>query len=299
MNENGAVIPPPSGNAAQANAPAADPSGGWELEESLDVEWAHAIAPQANIILVEAGSTSTNDLMTAVQTAANHANVVSMSWGGGEFSGETSGTYQNAFNTGGVTFVAAAGDAGATVTWPAISTSVLSVGGTSLNIAGGTETAWVDGGGGLSRYFARPSYQPTSYANGSSSVSLTARGNPDVSYDADPQYGFAVYDSTPYYPYYPFSSGAQDGWFQVGGTSAAAPQWAAIVAIADQVGSTSLSTSQVLADLYRAPGDFNDITSGTTTTGGRHAVSFTAGTGYDLATGLGSPIAYKVIATLA
>ena len=70
--------------------PAADSTGGWELEESLDVEWAHAMAPGANILLVEASSASDSDLLAAVSYASQHANVVSMSWGSGEFSGESS-----------------------------------------------------------------------------------------------------------------------------------------------------------------------------------------------------------------
>ena len=70
--------------------PASDPTGGWELEESLDVEWAHAMAPGASIMLVEASSANDTDLLAAVSYAAAHANVVSMSWGGSEFSGETS-----------------------------------------------------------------------------------------------------------------------------------------------------------------------------------------------------------------
>ena len=69
--------------------PASDSTGGWELEESLDVEWAHAMAPGASIMLVEASSANDTDLLAAVNYAASHANVVSMSWGGGEFSGET------------------------------------------------------------------------------------------------------------------------------------------------------------------------------------------------------------------
>ncbi len=87
VNETGGVSYPPS-----------DPTGGWELEESLDVEWAHAMAPGATIMLVEASSASDSDLLTAVKYASSHANVVSMSWGGGEFSGETG--YDSYFSSG-------------------------------------------------------------------------------------------------------------------------------------------------------------------------------------------------------
>ena len=80
--------------------PASDSTGGWELEESLDVEWAHAMAPAANIMLVEANSDNVSDLLAAVAYGAAHANVVSMSWGAGEFSGET--TYDSDFDESGV-----------------------------------------------------------------------------------------------------------------------------------------------------------------------------------------------------
>jgi subtilase family serine protease len=93
------------------NYPASDPTGGWELEESLDVEWAHAMAPGANIMLVEASSDNSNDLLAAVKYAAAHSNVVSMSWGGSEFSGETA--YDTYFDEAGVAFVASSGDSGA------------------------------------------------------------------------------------------------------------------------------------------------------------------------------------------
>ena len=89
--------------------PASDSTGGWEFEESLDVEWAHAMAPGASIMLVEASSDSNSDLLAGVQYAAAHANVVSMSWGGSEFAGETAYDTQY-FDQAGVTFVASSGD---------------------------------------------------------------------------------------------------------------------------------------------------------------------------------------------
>ena len=91
--------------------PASDSTGGWELEESLDVEWAHAMAPGASIMLVEANSASDSDLLAAVKYASAHANVVSMSWGGSEFAGESADDSAY-FARAGVVFVASAGDAG-------------------------------------------------------------------------------------------------------------------------------------------------------------------------------------------
>jgi subtilase family serine protease len=208
---------------------AALPTGdsGWGLEISLDVEWAHAIAPGANILLVEANSNSGTDLLTAVDTARNTPGVaaVSMSWGSEEFSGQSS--YDTHFQTPsghpGVTFVASSGDEGAGPSWPAASPYVLAVGGTSLTLSSSnnwqSEVAWSGSGGGISEEVPQPTYQA-----GLVSQSTTSRTSPDVAFAADPNAGFAVCDSA-YYR----SAGP---WIEVGGTSAGAPQWSALLAIA-------------------------------------------------------------------
>jgi hypothetical protein len=271
--------------------PASDPTGGWELEESLDVEWAHAMAPGASIMLVEASSDSNSDLLVGVQYAAHYANVVSMSWGGGEFLGET-GFDSSYFDQAGVTFVASSGDDGAPAEWPAVSPNVLSVGGTALTLGPGnvwsSEVGWSGSGGGPSAYESQPSYQ-----NGVVTQTSSARATPDVAYDADPSTGFAVYDSVPY------EGGS--GWSEVGGTSAGAPQWSALLAIADQGRAqsgqpalNSTSPQQVMSILYANPTDFHDITSGRST-GRPH---YSAGPGYDYVTGLGSPIANLIVGSL-
>jgi hypothetical protein len=264
---------------------------GWATEIALDVEWAHAIAPGAKILLVEANSSSFSDLLTAVNYARNASGVVavSMSWGGSEFSSEKSMDSYFTTPTGhaGVTFVVASGDSGAPAEYPSASPDVIAVGGTTLKLnSNGTiasETAWSGSTGGLSAYESQPTYQ-----NGVVTQSTTARATPDVSYDSDPNTGFPVYDSY----------GNSSPWGQYGGTSDAAPQWAALVAIADEgrtlEGLSSLSGSQVLADLYQSTGDFHDITSGTTTGSPRE----TATAGYDLATGIGSPIANLLVNVL-
>src|SRR5262249_10222712 len=137
-------------------------------------------------------------------------NVVSMSWGGAEFSGESSydSTY---FAHSGVVFVASAGDSGAPASWPSASPNVLSVGGTALTLGAGnswsSETGWNEGGGGASSGESQPAYQ-----KGVVTQSSSARATPDVAYDASPATGFAVYDSLPY-------SGTTYGWLGVGGTS--------------------------------------------------------------------------------
>jgi hypothetical protein len=280
--------------------PAAD--SGWITEIALDVEWAHAIAPKATIDLFEANSASFSDLLTAVQTAAKTTgvDVVSMSWGGGEFSGEN--TYDSFFVTpsghNGVTFVAASGDSGAPPIYPSVSVNVLSVGGTSLpglDTAGDytSETGWSGSGGGLSAGTTAQGFESQpSYQKGVVTQSSTVRANPDVSYDADPNTGFPVYDS--------YNNGTSAPWGQWGGTSDAAPQWSALLAIADQgralVGLSSLDgPSQTLPKLYAlSAGDFHDITSGSST----GFPTYSAGTGYDLVTGRGTPIANLVVSDL-
>jgi hypothetical protein len=270
------------------------PDTGWSDEISLDVEWAHAIAPGAKILLVEANSASFSDLLTAVKYAASQPGVVdvSMSWGGNEFSGETA--YDSYFQTpsghSGVTFIASSGDSGAPPIYPAISPNVLAVGGTTLpnlDTAGDytSESAWSGSGGGISSYEAQPSYQ-----QGVVTQTSTYRTNPDVSYDADPNTGFPVYDS--YDPTGP--------WLEFGGTSDAAPQWAALVAIADQgraaAGEPSLDgPTQLLPMLYKLPStDFHDITSGASD--GSPVENATPG--YDLATGRGTPLANLIVSGL-
>ena len=185
--------------------PGADGTGDAEIEESLDVEWAHAIAPQANIILFEANSLLTFNLMAAVKTAAAYSgvSVVSMSWGGSEFSGETS--YDSYFTTpsghANVTFLAATGDSGAPGDYPAFSPNVVAVGGTSLYLNADNsydyETAWSwnstynwGTGGGASTQEKEPSYQDSLPGQ-----PFGGRETPDVSFVADPLTGVAVYDS--------------------------------------------------------------------------------------------------------
>lgn len=284
-------------------------SSSWSGEISLDVEWAHAIAPGANILLVEASSTSLSNLMTAVNYAktasvnGDPVSVVSMSWGGSEFSSELA--YDSTFTTPGnnVTFVASSGDSGKLASglyWPAASPNVVAVGGTSLTTQDssgtyGSEAGWSDSTGGYSLYETQPGYQ--TLPSPSTAIPNGVRMAPDVAYNADPgtptnPTGFAIYDTVPYY--------GQTGWFDAGGTSAGAPQWSALVAIADQgralQNSGSLASSGTLYALYQmADGGsystyFHDVTSGSN--------GYSAGTGYDLVTGLGSPVANQVIGYL-
>ena len=139
---------------------------------------------------------------------------------------------------------------------------------------GYTETAWSDGGGGVSSIETQPGYQ----IGVTDSYSSSKRATPDVSYNADPNKGFLVYDS------YGYNGGR--GWFTVGGTSAGAPQWAAI----DTFGNTATNTNFYKNYQYKAT--FSDIVGGSN---GRYP----AGPGYDLATGIGSPIGVNFAAPTA
>ena len=284
LNEDGGTVLPPTDTAAKPNT--------WEMEESLDIEWAHAIAPGANIILYEANSTSFTDLVVhGVNAARNNPAVteVSMSFGGSEFSGETS--YDSYFTTPaghqGITFFASTGDNGSPGGYPAYSPNVVAVGGTTLSVdsAGNyrSETGWSNGGGGVSTQESEPSYQNSVQSTGK-------RITPDVSMDADPNSGVPVYDT--------FDNGTSTPWLQVGGTSLSSPVWAGLIAIANQGrvrnGLTSMDgQTQTLPMLYQAPAsNFHDITSGSN--GG-----YSAGAGFDAVTGRGSPVANLLIQNLA
>jgi subtilase family serine protease len=249
-------------------------NAGWALEESLDIEWAHAIAPSAKILLVEARSASGTDLLAAVDYARNRADVVavSMSWGGNEFSSEVSSD-SHFTSTHGVTFFSSSGDSGTGAEWPAVSPNVVAVGGTTLtfNTDGSlaSETAWSGSGGGVSAYEAMPSYQSAFGLAG------TMRLLPDVSYVADPASGVAVYDTTTYQ--------GQRGWFKVGGTSAGSPQWAAIRALGGTAANPALYADATAS--YATM--FRDVMLGTN---GNCGAVCSAAAGYDTVTGLGSPL---------
>ena len=237
---------------------------GWALEISLDVQWAHAIAPGAKILLVEASSNSFANLLAAVDYAKTHAQYVSNSWGGSEFSGEVS--YDSHFVQSGLSFFVSSGDAGLPADYPSASPNVISVGGTTLNFTNGTfssETGWSSGGGGCSLYETAAAAQSSFSQYGQVSCA-GKRATPDVSLDADPASGVSVYDSTRYQ--------GQKGWWTVGGTSASSPMWAGRAAAA--------GVTVDAAYVYGAAITFRDITSGNN--GAPCLV------GYDLCSGRGS-----------
>jgi subtilase family serine protease len=243
--------------------PRKDP--GWALEISLDIQWAHAIAPGAQILLVEADSNSFTNLLAAEDYARTHAQYVSNSWGGPEFSSEAS--YDSHFVQPGVSFFASAGDTGVPAEYPSASANVISVGGTTLHFdSGGVltgETGWSSGGGGCSTYENAGGAQ-SAYSGYAQVNCKGKRATPDVSLVADPSSGVSVYDSTRYQ--------GQTGWFTVGGTSASSPMWAGRSAVA--------GASVDAAYVYGSSITYRDITAG------NNGASCLIG--YDLCSGRGS-----------
>jgi uncharacterized repeat protein (TIGR01451 family) len=268
VNQNGNVSPLPSYNS------------GWEIETSLDTQWVRAIAPCANIVLVEANSNNSSDLMTAVRTAATLASVVSMSWGGTETSSQTS--YDSFFAKSGVTFMASSGDTGGVVEWPSSSPLVVAVGGTDLNYTNGalvSETAWSGSGGGCS------SVEPAIAAQtGFVPSSCRKRAIPDVSMDGGAISPVSVLIS------------GQGGWYSVFGTSLSVQLWAGVVAIANGLHGSPLTgiLNALYTDAAGAPSsmpytnNYRDSTAGS-------AGSFSAGPGWDFITGVGSPLVSSLV----
>jgi subtilase family serine protease len=280
---------------AGGTQPPQDLTGSWELEESLDIEYAHAMAPNATIYLVEAQSNSFTDLFAAVQiatsliqcgkittcpTSATGKGEVSMSWGGTEFSTESS--YDSAFVNKNVTYFAASGDSAGTI-YPCTSPNVICVGGTSTarSLATGNliqEIAWPDGGGGVSQFEAVPSFQSSIPAI--SSLVGKFRGVPDIAADANPYTGVWVYDSFPMdFEWFPSS------WWLVGGTSVATPVVAGIVNASNHFAASSNAEATTIYTNRATAADFNDINYGAC---GPYSAYFSA-TGWDFCTGVGSP----------
>jgi len=242
---------------------------GWQGEEALDIEWAHAMAPNAAIVLMEATSASNTALYAAVSKAnayiAAHGGKgeISMSWGGSETSGESSSDHY--FTQSGVVYFASSGDSPGVI-YPSSSPNVVSAGGTQVNRSGGNytnQTAWSSGGGGASRYEPKPAFQ-----NGITLLT-NHRGTPDLSFDSSGGSPVAVYNSNCY-----------GGWLQVYGTSVASPSLAGIV---NSAGTFNTSSNAENTEIYANrtnTSEFTDITSGSC---GTHS----AASGWDFCTGVG------------
>ena len=249
-----------------------DTTGGWELEEASDIEWAHAMAPKATIYLVEACSNSdidfeqaglvANNLVQCGQTeidpntfvlgtcpaGSTGKGEVSMSWGADEFAGETS--YDSVLTTPGVVYLAGAGDTPG-VAYPCTSVNVVCVGGTTLRRNPTTfnfiqEAAWVLSGGGMSTYEPKPSFQS----------GVPNRAVPDISFDADGYTGVWVYDTFPVEGLYYYE------WLILGGTSISTP---AVAGIVNAAGSFAASSNSELTTIYanqNSAADFTRIPNG-------------------------------------
>jgi subtilase family serine protease len=345
----------------------------WALEVALDVETSHAIAPEANILLVHSNNAETlgvqgfpNMMKAENYVVSNHlAQVISQSFASSE---DAFGSYQSLLNlryafknaaANGVTVLGSSGDDGSTnfmkspvsqggalipfpaVEWPASDPLVTGVGGTYLctdplatasqprttdviaglgakcssstfNAAGAAEVAWTFSGGGFSHVFSRPDYQAGTLPAGSTPIPASARGVPDIAFQASSATGALVYLSLP--PDGTDSNINQTGWYDIGGTSLSCPQWAGLVAIADQInkaqyGETGLGLiNPALYKLASDPGkyaaDYFDVAH-TAIAGVANdnqedpsIPGYPATQGWDPVTGLGTPNAAALIPDL-
>lgn len=298
--------------------------GGWAGETELDVQIIHALAPDAGIVVLTSpvaeteGTVGLPEFRQLVQYAIDHrlGNIISQSWGASEVTLKDAAgqaeiqkwdaLFKKATTQQGITFFASSGDNGATDyvdlqatrLSPTATTSfatddpwVTSVGGTTIrrNGTSTSETAWPDSGGGFSTFFPMPDYQKALPASVQSQFK-NRRGVPDVSAAADPETGLAFY--------------FQGEWTLTGGTSASAPLWAGLMAIANQMAGRSLGF--INPGLYKLAGsstyaqDFRDITVGDNSqnTRGVNVQGYPAVSGWDAVTGLGSPNAEKLLPDL-
>jgi kumamolisin len=265
----------------------------WGIEETLDLQAAHAMAPHAKIILVEAFSSSNTDLYRAEVAAAKlvasaGGGEISNSWGSDESSTEQ--TTDKDFVQPGVVFFASTGDHKAgthkpDVEYPSTSPNVVAVGGTTILRDRGTfafqgESAWIDTGGGLSKVETRPSFQ-----DGIKTLVGSHRGVPDMAADADPASGLTIYISAT------CCGVKRAGFIIVGGTSLASPLSAAMTNAAGNFRTSSTAQlTKIYDNLASSNYDnfYNDITSGHCGNGpGGKFVN--AVTGWDLCTGVGTP----------
>ncbi len=268
----------PSANFKQVYADGKQPQndpGGWSLEEALDIEWAHGMAPKAKIYLVEAASDSFADLFKAESVAsklvaAAGGGEVSNSWGGPEFTGEEQ--YDKYFKEKGVVYLASSGSVSGGLIYPGTSPYAVSAGGTTVNRNGSGDFTGESGCcyGGDSVYEPRPAYQDIIQK-----IVGSWRGTPDFSFDASPSSGVSVYDADGGY-----------GWLVLGGTSVSAPSLAGIV---NAAGNFYTSTNSELTKIYQEYGKqkeyhqfFRDITKGNGCT-----------KGWDFCSGVGSDLTYK------
>jgi subtilase family serine protease len=353
---NRPVKEPPGGS----NGTGLEQSNAWALEIALDLQWAHTMAPGANLLLLDTSDAETlgvqglPQMMDLEQQAVDGglADVISQSFGTGEEAFHSTSSLLNlrhAFVSAqakGVTMLASSGDGGSendfktpvknpdpipfpSVGWPASDPLVTSVGGTFVCMdpqtgtqvdntspgdqcddpanAGQREVGWVDAGGGFSHVFSKPDYQ-NSLPAGSTAIG-SMRGVPDIAAQASSKTGVLVYDTAPGDATsgvicQPSASPCSAGWYVVGGTSSASPQWAGLVAIADQIAGKDLGL--INDDLYTLANSpnygsyFFDVSKGNNSNPAFPDIpGFPATKGWDPITGLGTPNAATLIPALA
>ncbi len=268
---------------------------GWATEIALDVQWAHATAPLARIVLIEAADASLNSLLGSIKLAnAMGPGVVSMSFGTNE--GSWTSSVDAAFSGVNMTYLAATGDWGSQVMWPSVSPKVVAVGGTTLNSVGNgtrSEVGWTLTGGGISAFTATPSYQAN---NVPGLGSVARRAVADVAFNADPKSGQYVAV---------INAGASAAsWVSAGGTSLSTPQWAGLVAIANALRATTgkppvgaLHTA-LYGQIATVPGTYASVFSDITASSNGTCSLCTAKVGYDALTGLGTPNVTSLLTAL-
>jgi subtilase family serine protease len=305
----------------------------WALETTLDVEWAHAIAPDANIVLLTSPVDETQgiqglpEFLQLVQYALdNHlGNIISQSWGTAENTlftpsdmhifNDYNAVYQRAAAER-VTVLGTSGDTGTanlevdgntfysspTVLFPGSSPYVTTVGGTMLYAdANGnyqSESAWsvppyVATGGGISQYYPEPAYQKHHLPAAMQKTLNGYRGGPDIAYNA--------YVGSTILLYLSYRGADKAGYYDIGGTSEGAPQWAGITAIANQYSHCPLGflnpALYALADSPAYAQDFHDVTQGNN--GLKGVPGYDATVGWDLTTGWGTPNVTNLVKALA
>ena len=248
---------------------------GWAQEAAAGIEWAHAMAPGAKIVLVEAASNRFDDLFDAVDLASTlsspYTKQVSMGWGGHEFPQETAHDF-HFFQTNFVVYFAASGNHGGKTTYPSTSPYVVAVGGTSVQTDGSgnfvDETGWKHSGGGLSQHESRPAYQ-----DGTFGIVGESRGLPDISSVADPNTGLSVYVSMP--------CKKKSGWLVFGGTAVSSP---CLAGMANLAAHNYFNSTGLLTHAYQSQSTqfIRDILIG-------KAGRFSCMSGWDFVTGVGSP----------
>lgn len=298
----------------------------WAAETSLDVEWSHALAPDANIVLMTSpvsetqGDQGMSEFLYLEKYAVSHnlGKIISQSWattentlfnhpGGRQILKNFETFYQQADGQG-VTIFGSTGDSGVanpnvngqiypfpTVNFPASSPYITAVGGTSLmaSIHGQyqSEAGWSGSGGGISQFFAEPAYQQAYLPSSDQQLLNGFRGLPDISFNADP--------NTPVLVFLSFIPG-QVGWYLFGGTSEGSPSWAGIIADGNQwagrpLGFINTALYQIGAGKAGAT-SYHDVLTGNNSQDGIQG--YNAGPGWDPVTGLGSPNVFKFLQQL-